>query len=1028
MKILKWLLKKVQKMNAVSEKPVSKKPVEVEKAVAAQDLPEAPYGPKISSITDAGIEFYWKKVEKADGYEIFRSYAADGGFEKIGENTKNKGVYTDSSFDPKKKKISYQARSFMKQPDGSMVYSEMTKPVTAVFREELKIERDTTYMYDGTSRKIKALYGWGEAADAKWQSGNEDIVAMEEDGTIHALKTGEAFIICSSEELGKTAAAKVVVNRSALEPLDTGKRRYVYNSDKQLWENPEAESNNDAVIMMVGDLMCGSAQMKKQFTKEQGWNFNDSFEYVKATTAESDLAVGNLETLMASGWPYMQDEAYIDNMNNCNSPSRYLDAVLYGGFDAVTMSNNHNCDGGTRALLETIDEVALRNIPYTGVFRNADEKRYVIVDVKGIRVGFLAYMSRHTSFNGKDATWTPEEKAALLNIFSKAKAVEDIAKCKADGAEYVIAYMHWGKKNYKSITKEQQKEAQQVADAGADYIVGANPHMVQVYDEILAEDGRTVPCFYSTGNFQAYMNQIPGNRDSVMVRIRLNKDEQGKVVLAENKYIPYHVYKEINGHYLTPMVVTTKTDHGVTVPFRKKHFDRILEAVGDQVEVYGYVKPVKKAKSAVAKVEPKEVPVSKKAEEERTLLEKLKKREDAAIRKMKKERYIQAVMDNTGWDKAYAKAQMDAAKAKIGCSYYVYAYFEYYNMTEEEQKAAYAKRKKKQEKKAVARQAKRERCLTETLAATGWTREYAEKHLDEAMARTGCDPEEYRQYRFWSLDNKTQESFFLLSHTDKIRARFNVDLKMNRLIGNKSAANIHFAKYIDRRWCTNRGTSFEEFKQTFAECKKLFYKPVASYGGHGARPFDLNEENMNAVYDEIMELPEGVVEEFVVQHPRLSEMSPRILNTVRLTSISSDGPVDETGRHFVIPYAMLKMGGATGYVDNLREGGVGAAIDLETGKLCTDAVDVGLNTHTHHPVTGMQIKGFEVPYFAEAKAMIQRIVEENNMKGYLAWDVAITDRGPMLIEINSRPSPTLLELPFYNTPRRGNKHLIEKYM
>ena len=67
--------------------------------------------------------------------------------------------------------------------------------------------------------------------------------------------------------------------------------------------------------------------------------------------------MGNLETLLAPGWPYMLDEAYIDNKNNCNASSRYLDAVRYGGFDAVAMANNHNCDGGKTALLETIRQV-----------------------------------------------------------------------------------------------------------------------------------------------------------------------------------------------------------------------------------------------------------------------------------------------------------------------------------------------------------------------------------------------------------------------------------------------------------------------------------------------------------------------------------------------------------------------------------------------------------------------------------------------------------------------------------------------
>lgn len=400
-----------------------------------------------------------------------------------------------------------------------------------------------------------------------------------------------------------------------------------------------------------------------------------------------------------------------------------------------------------------------------------------------------------------------------------------------------------------------------------------------------------------------------------------------------------------------------------------------------------------------------------------------------SITKVKKrEQNITAIMEKTGWTREETLKQLKIAKAEVGCGSYVYAYFGFYDMTKEEQIETYKEWQKRQERRARNRDKKLQKCLDVTLAATDWTAEYALDQIKETMERTGCTAEEYREYRFWSLPPAEQEKFFLMCHTDVIRRKYSVDLNLSRLIKDKNEANVHFAKYIDRRWCSNRGTTFGEFAATFRECSKLFYKPVSSCGGSGARPFDISAETMKSVYEQIMELPEGVVEEFVVQHPQLSAMSPNVLNTIRLTSISYNGPIDAEGNRFAIPYAMLKMGGAKGYVDNLKQGGVGAAIDLETGKLCTDAVDVDLNPYTHHPVTGMQIQGFQVPFFEEAKAMIRRIVEENNMRGYMAWDVAITERGPMLIEINGRPSSTLLELPFYNTPLRGRKSVMEKYM
>lgn len=550
---------------------------------------ERPYGTKISSITKEGIEFYWKKPELANGYEVFRGYEEDGPFYPVSLIEKRTvGTYIDSKFDQTKKEVYYLVRSYIDDNEGNRIFSARTEPKKATFIDTFKQERETTYMYSDTVRTMKAFYGWGEPSDAVWCSDNEAIATVDGEGTITAISTGECNIICKSKEIGAEALSKVVVNRMPCEPLSEITARYSHNEFSGCWENKAASKTEDAVIMMVGDMMCGKRQMQTQYTDEEGWNFNDSYKHIREVIAEADFSVGNLETLLASGWPYMTDEVYIDNKNNCNATSRYLDAVKYGCFDAVTMSNNHNCDGGTLALKETIDQVDKYKFARTGVFKDSSEKRYMIADVNGIKVGFLAYMSKYTGFNGKDADWSEEEKDTMLNVFSKSRAAKDIADCRAAGAEYVVAYMHWGAKNFRTITKKQSLEAQQVADAGVDYIVGANPHLIQVYDVITSEDGRQVPCIYSTGNFQAIMNQVPGNRDSLIMRIRLKRTKNGSIELIENNYIPCYTYTECEGGHWTPVAMGKKLNSKVKKKNRKALHDRIVNAVGNKIEEYQY--------------------------------------------------------------------------------------------------------------------------------------------------------------------------------------------------------------------------------------------------------------------------------------------------------------------------------------------------------------------------------------------------------------------------------------------------------
>ena len=552
-----------------------------------ENTPAKPYGLKISEISREGIVFYWKKLPDVSGYEIYRSYSSDGPFDLI-RNAKlwNIGTHLDSSFDRSKKTVFYTLRSYCEDQNGARVYSEIVEPVEAKYVETLCIDRAETYLYDGTTRQLKALYGWGEPEDGTWSSTDESVAVVDQKGVITGVSTGSCEIRYTRAGTGDQASSRVVVNRQAEEMLHQYPVRFRLDETTGNWTNPDAMQTDSAVIMMVGDLMCGKAQMNKQQTPEHGWDFTDSFEFVREITKDSDFAVGNLETLLAPGWPYMTDETYINNYNNCNATPRYLEAVRYGGFDAVMMANNHNCDGGVRALMETIQQTDRYAFARTGVFQTPEEERFFIADINGLRVGFLAYMTKATGFNKKDRELTAEEKAVHLNIFSPKRAKADIDACRARGAEYVIVYMHWGLKNFRKPSEAQLEDAQSAADAGADYIVGANPHLTQVYDVLTSADGREVPCFYSTGNFQSIMNQVPGNRDSVMVRIRLSRDASGHVVLAENHYIPFHAYRSVLDSNWAPVALSEELNRGVPKVKRKRFYEYLVETIGPKIDVF----------------------------------------------------------------------------------------------------------------------------------------------------------------------------------------------------------------------------------------------------------------------------------------------------------------------------------------------------------------------------------------------------------------------------------------------------------
>jgi hypothetical protein len=91
-------------------------------------------------------------------------------------------------------------------------------------------------------------------------------------------------------------------------------------------------------------------------------------------------------------------------------------------------------------------------------------------------------------------------------------------------------------------------------------------------------------------------------------------------------------------------------------------------------------------------------------------------------------------------------------------------------------------------------------------------------------------------------------------------------------------------------------------------------------------------------------------------------------------------------------------------VDNMKAGGLLAPIDLATGRLGIGCKGYGGDDYAVHPVTGAPIAGFVLPHWDEAKALAVR-AHRAAFDDYalIGWDVGLTDRGPILVEGNSKP-------------------------
>lgn len=294
------------------------------------------------------------------------------------------------------------------------------------------------------------------------------------------------------------------------------------------------------------------------------WDFDESFQYVRKILRRGDLVIGNLETMLSQSSPLTMQCRTLESKPYLNSPVEFLDAIDYAGYDLLTLANNHNCDVGVRGLLETLENIDNYHFMRTGMFASEEEDRYLIVDVNGIKIGIVAYAAY---FNTKDDNFTDEGQEVLLNRFFTDKARTDIRAAKKAGAEFVIAFMHWGKENTHETTYTQERYAYNVAKAGADYIVGSHPHALQPYDIIEVPGGREVPVIYSMGNFLSCMGKDINN-DTQILQLNLVKDDSGQVSVTSHRLYPCTIMPDLE---ITSSSGSVRTDSYVVTPHSEKY-------------------------------------------------------------------------------------------------------------------------------------------------------------------------------------------------------------------------------------------------------------------------------------------------------------------------------------------------------------------------------------------------------------------------------------------------------------------------
>lgn len=257
---------------------------------------------------------------------------------------------------------------------------------------------------------------------------------------------------------------------------------------------------------------------------------------------------------------------------------------------------------------------------------------------------------------------------------------------------------------------------------------------------------------------------------------------------------------------------------------------------------------------------------------------------------------------------------------------------------------------------------------------------------------------DYKIAQMYRLSDEQRKTQITRGLSNTIVRRMN-DKAYWYLFDDKATFNELFKEEVGRGWMkVSAETDAETFKAFLAQYPDIIAKPLNGSSGVGIERFTSEHwaGREDAFLQELLEKEIGIIEERVIQHPRMMEMCPTSVNTIRIATLLGD-------KKQGIVYAFLRIGNGN-VMDNVDQGGMAARVDLDSGRLLTVGADKQGNTYTEHPQTHTPIIGFEVPFFEEAKAMCLKAAQKVPQMRFVAWDVAITEKGPLFIEGNSFPS------------------------
>ena len=259
----------------------------------------------------------------------------------------------------------------------------------------------------------------------------------------------------------------------------------------------------------------------------------------------------------------------------------------------------------------------------------------------------------------------------------------------------------------------------------------------------------------------------------------------------------------------------------------------------------------------------------------------------------------------------------------------------------------------------------------------------------------GVLPQEYFHFGFYGKSASDKKTYFTYKLYSERRKEYSNPEYENVIFQDKYVFSKVFHEFYGREsFLICNSTNKKEALEFIKRVNKFVYKPLKAQEGIGIKSYSLSEYgSAEALYEVLPKGTEALLDEWMIQAPEMSKFYEKGVNCIRVYTFLHDDV-------FRFIDAKVSFGVGSDIVNATLDSSIFGIVDVNTGVITSNLANYNLDIFEEHPVTHFKAKGTQLPRWDEVLELARKAAYVVPQVAYVGWDIAITDKGPVLIEGN----------------------------